>query len=402
MKNSIVSSLSARRLKSDLTSIDKEYVEYLQKRHTSFNTIRLYRGVLRKLAHALCRQGRNLSALRRQDVAGMVRRRWKGYGAATRGVPQAALHAWLRLHGRFHRPPERTPWRALLEDYARFMEVDRGLAPCTRSHRVDIAEHYLAWQFHSGAVRWSRVSYQDIWRYSAQLNAAGKKPKTVSGDLSDFRQFLRFLHLRGHCPLSLPQAVPAFADRGRSLIRQVLTDGQRSKLLASFDRQTPEGRRDYTMALCMSDLGLRAIEVVRLRLCDLDSEAKVMAVPPAKASRGRQLPLPPHLAAALRIYVRKRPATISDRLFVGHAKLIGRPLTSTAVSSAMNRAYLRSGLDCSGSHCLRRSFATRLYAHGANMKEIADLLGHRLVITTERYAQVDQRRLHVLVQPWPT
>ena len=390
------SSTGTTQLRADLVLINGAFIEYLSERYTAARTIAIYRGVLVKVARSFGRHGRSLSSLQRKDVPALIRHRWRCHHA-----PRLALHAWLKFLGRFHAPAPRTRWRSWTDDYARFMETDRGLAACTRHRRLQIADRYLGWQFHRGTVDWGRVRPQDIWRYAAKLNCQGRKPRGVCDDLSALRQFLRFVYLRGSCPSVLERAVPTVADRGRSFRRAIMNDEQRRKFLASFDRKSAEGRRDYTMALCMIDLGLRAIEVVRLCLGDIDWERKSMTVPPAKSSRGRQLPLPSHVAAALRIYLRARPTTRSDRLFVGHTALVGRALSSGAVRGAIDRAYRRCGFRWYGTHRLRRSFATRLYAQGANMKEIADLLGHRLVMTTERYAQVDLHGLRALVQPWP-
>lgn len=154
------------------------------------------------------------------------------------------------------------------------------------------------------------------------------------------------------------------------------------------------------MALCLVDLGLRAVEVSRLRLDAVDWGCKLMIVPGVKASPGRQLPLPPHIARALRDYLRHRPRTDAAQLFVGQTLLRGRPLTSWAIAAAMGRAYRRCGfVGWHGTHRLRHSFATRLYARGATTKEIADLFGHRLVATTDHYTQADD--LRPLAQPWP-
>jgi len=88
------------------------------------------------------------------------------------------------------------------------------------------------------------------------------------------------------------------------------------------------------------------------------------------------------------------------QMFVGQTLLRGRPLTSWAIASVMNRAYRRCGFaGWYGTHRLRHSFATRLYTHGATTKEIADLLGHRLVATTDHYTQAND--LRPLAQPWP-
>jgi integrase/recombinase XerD len=242
----------------------------------------------------------------------------------------------------------------------------------------------------------------DIWGYAATLQSKGHKPKTIIEYLSSLRQFLRFIHLRGECPASLAQAVPTLSNRGQSARHAIISEDQRHQFLRSFDRKSTDGQRDYAMALCMADLGLRRIEVVRLRTIDIDLVHNTLAVPPAKAGRGRILPLPRHVATALRRHLKTRPATDNDRLFVGDTMMKGRALSPEAVTSAIGRAYRRCNFNqWTGTHLLRHSFATRLYARGANMKEIADLLGHRLLMTTDRYTRVDPEGLRALVRSWP-
>jgi site-specific recombinase XerD len=222
----------------------------------------------------------------------------------------------------------------------------------------------------------------------------------MNGTFSMLRQFFRFVHLRGACSQTLTQAVPTVADYGSHVPPEVLDDKQRRMLLDAFDREASQGSRDYARALCLVDLGLRAIEVARLRVGDIDWQRKIVAVPPAKASHGRQLPLPAHLERALRAYLHRRPKSDTDYLFVGVSLLTGRPLTSCAIRAILDRAYRRCGfLNWFGTHRLRHSFATRLYARGATTKEIADLLGHQLVTTTDRYTQTED--LCALAQPWP-
>jgi integrase len=208
------------------------------------------------------------------------------------------------------------------------------------------------------------------------------------------------MHLRGECSPALALAVPTVADFGHKKSPAILQDAQRSQLLAAFDRMSNQGRRDYAIAVCLIDLGLRSIEVSRLRIDAIEGSFKSLSVPAAKASSGRVLPIPPHVAEALRLYLRRRPQTDAATLFVGQTLLRGRPLTSCAIAAVMDRAFRRCGLvGWYGTHRLRHSFATRLYGRGATTKEIADLLGHRLVATTDHYTQTDD--LQPLAQPWP-
>lgn len=293
-------------------------------------------------------------------------------------------------------------WQRWWEDYSRFIVTHRGLGPESQRAARFFVRDFLSWRFHSGEAHWSRVDVEDIWSY-AERCARRLKPRSTNLGLSVVRRFLRFVQMRGACSSDLVQAVPHVATFGQSVPPEVLTNRQRRTLLASFTQKSSNACRDYTMALCMVDLGLRSIEVVRLRLSDIDWPQKILSVPATKTGRGRQLPLPLHLAKALRAYIPTRPTTNCDRLFVGHHFGRGRPVSTGAVRAAMRAAYRRCGFprDWCGTHRLRHTFATRLFARGGDLKHIADLLGHSSISTTNFYAQVDLKGLRALAQSWP-
>jgi hypothetical protein len=83
--------------------------------------------------------------------------------------------------------------------------------------------------------------------------------------LCSLRSLLRFVQLQGACGGQLAQAVPHVANYGRRRTTEVFSEAQRRLFLSAFSRTNPRGRRDYAIALCLLDLGLRADEVTRLR-----------------------------------------------------------------------------------------------------------------------------------------
>jgi site-specific recombinase XerD len=380
----------------DIRLID-EFVAAMRRGHYAPRTISRYRGCLIQTARSL---KRGLGALRREDVP-IVTRRVFGRTRCTRRMARVTLHTWLKFVGRFERRDRSAPWQTWLDDYAGFMEADRGLSSITRYQYLRVARRYLRWQFRAKPAVWRRVRCADIWRYAAKLRRDGYSPRSLNSELCILRQFLRFVHLRGRCPPLLAEVVPTFSERGRAPRRDVANEEERRRLLASFDHRTAAGRRDRAMAVCMAELGLRRVEVARLRLSSVDWERASLTVPAAKGGLGRVLPLPSHVASALRDYVQIRPRTDHDFLFVGIGTLAGRAVTTTTISAAMWRASQRCHLKRAGTHRLRHAFATRLMRHGANLKEIADLLGHRLLKTTNIYTHAGTDDLRPLVRPWP-
>lgn len=293
-------------------------------------------------------------------------------------------------------------WERWWEDYSRFITRHRGLADESRRAARYFVRDFLSWRFRSGEARWAQVGIKDIWSYAEQC-AQRLKPRSANLGLSILRRFLRFVQMHGACSPELAQSVPHVATFGQSIQPEVLTARQRRALLAAFTQRSSNACRDYTMALCMVDLGLRSVEVVRLCLSDIDWAQKLLSVPATKTGRGRQLPMPRHIATALHVYISTRPATDYDRLFVGHHFRRGQPISTSAVRGAMRAGYRRCGFPrtWSGTHRLRHTFATRLFARGADLKHIADLLGHQSISTTNLYAQVDLNGLRTLAQPWP-
>ncbi|MGH3613644.1 MAG: tyrosine-type recombinase/integrase [Pseudonocardia sp.] len=105
------------------------------------------------------------------------------------------------------------------------------------------------------------------------------------------RSLLGWLHVTRQVPVSLAAAVPAVAGWRLSGLPKSLEPGQLRRLLASCDRRTPTGLRDYAIMLLLARLGLRAGEVARLGLGDIDwRRGKITVV--GKGDRAERLPLP--------------------------------------------------------------------------------------------------------------
>jgi site-specific recombinase XerD len=154
----------------------------------------------------------------------------------------------------------------------------------------------------------------------------------------------------------------------------------------------------------MGDLGLRCGEVADLTLDDLDEAAGTLRVAAGKSRRGRVLPTPARVLRAVVAYVRRdRPASPDRHLF-----LRLRTPAGVGVSRALVRGVIRRGLarvpGCegrTGTHVLRHTAATRLHRAGADVKRVADILGHRSIDTAAIYAKVDLGRLSAVALPWP-
>jgi len=198
--------------------------------------------------------------------------------------------------------------------------------------------------------------------------------------------------------------LPGVVHRRLAGLPRHLDAGQLERFVAGLDRSTPRGLRDRAMILCIARLGLRASEVVRLRLEDIDWRAATLNVPTRKTGRGALLPLVADVGEALVEYIEHgRPTTTSHHIFVLHHRRVGEPASPQVVSDAVTAALDKAGVEAPirGANLLRHTLATRLIRSGASLKEIADLLGHRCIETTQIYAKLDLESLREVAQPWP-
>jgi integrase len=229
-------------------------------------------------------------------------------------------------------------------------------------------------------------------------------PSSTNSVVNAIRSFIRYLQLRGIGSSAWVAAVPRAAVWRLAQVPEVLTDEEVSAFLAAFDRTCAHGRRDYAIAVCLLDLGLRAGEVADLTLADVDWRAGTLTIAAGKSRRASKVPLPARVARALADYLRHgRPETSDRALFVHHRPPRGRRIGPAVVRSAVRLAYARAGLDSrlTGTHVLRHTAATRMLRAGVSMKEIADVLRHRSLDASAIYTKVDLPELAAVALPWP-
>ena len=381
------------------------FVGYLHGRGHARLTVQDYLRTAELFLHRLRRRRQPLATVDEATVRGFACRR------RPQSRPRANTHASLRHLLRHLRDAGLIPPRLMalepaveriLSDYDGYLDNVCGLAVATRRYRRRYSCEFLNFVFGSERIQWKRILPSHVQSFIVQYGQAGRvgTAQVAAGAL---RSFLRWLQFRGRVAPNLVGAVPRFPRWRLATVPDVMTDEQLRTFLASFD-QSPSGRRNYAMARCMVDLGLRAAEVADLMLDDMDEAAGTLRLSVGKSRRERVLPMSHRLQLAVVAYVRLyRPETDTCQLFVRHRVPVGAAVTRELVRGVMRRAYT-SVPGCegwTGTHVLRHTAATRLHRTGADLKRVADILGHRSLDTTAIYTKVDFDRLVQVALPWP-
>lgn len=296
-----------------------------------------------------------------------------------------------------------TPAETIVRDFDQYMCDACGLSEATRLYRRRYAREFLTAKYGRKPIDFRRLRPADPMGFVAGY-AARCSPATAQAVGSSLRCFLRFLQWRGWCHSGLVQAIPRIPHWELSNIPKVMSEQELRRFLKSFDRRNATGRRDYAMALCMVDLGMRVSDVVQLHLPDINWRQATLRIVGSKSRRSGILPLPQRVGAAIAAYLhRGRPRSARRELFLRHRAPLSHPISKDLARSVVRRAYRRCGLNhaWTGTHILRHTAASRMHQRGASLKQIADVLGHRSIDTSKVYTKVNVPMLAAVALPWP-
>lgn len=311
------------------------------------------------------------------------------------------LLAYLREIGLVAPPKvEVSPLDDVLEEYGDWMTGERGLSPATVLRYANTARRFLAEQAMPGGVfSPAGLSGADLnvflLRECARVSAGSAK-----GKVAELRSLMRFLHLRGLVPMKLGASVPPVGGWRLAAVPPTMSAADVQRLLDCCPRTGGVGIRDYAILTLLARLGLRSVEVSRLRLEDVDWRSGEIAIR-GKGRREDRLPLPVDVGEALVAYLfEARPQVGTRRLFVTDRAPRG-PIRADLVGDVVERACKRAGLPTVGPHRLRHALAGEMLRQGSGLTAISQVLRHQDLATTALYAKVDFTALRAVARSWP-
>jgi len=320
---------------------------------------------------------------------------------------KTAINGFLRLvHG--HWPVVAAPTTAteafhrdLVQGYDAWMQNLRGLASATRSKRTTQALEFLTELGRRGdQVSLAQLGVGDIDAY-VQKRGKGRRRQTIEDYTVCLRSFLRYLHSSGRTALNLSNIVlgPRIYDN-----EQIPTALRPEEVQAVLEvtRQdcSPIGRRDYAFLMLLAAYGLRAGEVVALRLEDIDWKKEILHVRHSKTGAESELPLVREAGEAVLSYLEKaRPVSKHRELFL-QVRAPYRAYKHGSILNCVISARLKmAGIipkGRKGPHAFRHARAFSMLHAAVPLKVIGDVLGHRSEKSTAVYLKLATEELRTV------
>jgi site-specific recombinase XerD len=271
--------------------------------------------------------------------------------------------------------------------------VRRDAAARTRRAYALDGRQFAAWAARRGLAP-ADVGPKVVRRYIAALSERSAAPATSARKLAALRAL--FASQREHGVIAQNPADLVSTPRRGSALPRVLSARDTARLLDAIPATAPLEARDRAIFELAYSCGLRAEELVSLRIGDVDHDGEQLRVE-GKGRKTRFVPVgEPALLAVAAYLERARPALAAGRAEDADALFLsrtGRPLGTSDVRRRLRMWTARAGVENCSPHALRHSFATHLLDGGADLRSIQELLGHASVSSTQIYTRVESARL---------
>ena len=312
----------------------------------------------------------------------------------------------------------------LLADFETWLRDDQDRSDLTVNAYLTDVQNFALWlkQTNGREYQMERVTPTDIKDYRTWLQAVQKqKAASINRHLAALRTFFKWATLsdlvgrsplNGIKPLRKQEAPPRWLDpQAEHKLQQALElhapPVPAETRLRSFERLL---YRDVAMLTLMWKAGLRVSEVAALDLGDVKIQSSKRGTVEVRAGKGRKtriVPLNADVIATLNTWLKIRPATdhpalwlsrsdirITARAVQGIVEQIGHEAAALITARSSDDRVIADALNALTPHVLRHTCGKRLLDAGAQLTEVAAILGHEDLNTTRRYTQPGEEDLH--------
>ena len=280
----------------------------------------------------------------------------------------------------------------LLDEFSDYLQTLNYAAFTINSYNKDLREYIRFLQKKN--IYFEDANHYTVRDYLGVLQRKRLTRATMSRHLSSIRKFYKFLLRNGYSDKA--KIVVMRSPKKEEHLARFLTLSDIEDVLNIRDGDKFTLIRDKMMALFMYTIGLRVSELASIKLSMIKKGDKYLRIL-GKGSKFRDIPLLPIIYDNWDKYMRAREVIEkendidSDNLFVNR---FGKPISDRSIRVSMKRLMRNSHLAMDFSpHTLRHTFATHLLNNDAEIKGVQELLGHKSISTTQRYAHITNSRM---------
>lgn len=290
---------------------------------------------------------------------------------------------------------------ALRRAFLEWMRV-KGYSEATVVSRDVYLGFFIAWSIERGLARPHEVTPAILERYQRWLYHY-RHPKTGRAmsfrsqhtRLVPVRAFFKYLAKARHI-LYNPASELELPKLEHRLPKHVLTASEADQVMNAAEVRDPLGLRDRAILETLYSTGIRRMELVNVKLYDIDSERGTLLVRQGKGKKDRMVPIGERALAWIDKYlVEARPGLVVEPdekyLFLTH---LGESFTPNRLTQLVREYVDKAEVGKRGAcHLFRHTMATLMLEGGADVRFIQEMLGHAKLETTQIYTQVSIRKL---------
>lgn len=281
----------------------------------------------------------------------------------------------------------------LVTEYLEYLAVERGLAANTiEAYRRDLSKLRSYAEDEEG-VHLIGADQNTVVSFVSSIRRSGVSPRSIGRIISAVRGFYKYLLMTKR--IQADPTINIESPKPERRLPSVLTEEEIDRLLSFPNNADPLAMRDHAILELMYATGLRASEVVSLKVSDVNLDLGYVRCI-GKGSKERIVPIGSKAIEALERYI-SGPRNLlvaktgSRALFLNSR---GGSLSRQGLWKLIKARVRAAGIACRVTpHMLRHSFATHLLSHGADLRSVQEMLGHADISTTQIYTHLDKSRL---------
>jgi len=299
---------------------------------------------------------------------------------------------FLRRHGEIVPVTWPEPFRRPLNEYFLTMK-NRDISPVSQRLAGQLVRDLVLYLYRNDVHSFREMTNIHVTGFiSSQV---GFMPKTMAGKVSYLRGLFKFLFLENHISIPLAEALPKVQSVARTTVPVAWKPEELERVKESIDLGNPVGKRDYAIIMLVASTGLRAGDLINLRLSNLNWEKKEISIIQHKTKAPVSLPLMESTGWALIDYLKNaRPESEYDHVFLKHLSPFEPFQSASAFYTLLTKYAARAdvkpgGRSQIGIHSLRHTLAQELLQKNVDINTIADILGHADPESTRNYLRVN-------------